>query len=76
MRSATLEIGFTIPAYEETAKLEMDAGVKSILPITFTQEGAVDQISACYMEMPQGGWQQLPAMKLDEGWWEKLQSSC
>jgi hypothetical protein len=60
----------------ETAKLEMDAGVKSILPITFTQEGAVDQISACYMEMPQGGWQQLPAMKLDEGWWEKLQSSC
>jgi hypothetical protein len=60
----------------ETAKLEMDAGVKSILPITFTQEGAVDQVSACYMEMPQGGWQQLPAMKLDEGWWEKLQASC
>ena len=60
----------------ETAKLEMDDNVKTILPITFTAEGAVDQVSACYMEVPAGGFHQQTAMVLDESWWEKLQASC
>ena len=60
----------------ETAKLEMDDDVKTILPITFTAEGAVDQVSACYMEVPAGGFHQQTAMVLDESWWEKLQASC
>lgn len=60
----------------ETVELEMDMDVKTILPITFTAEGAVDQVSRCYMEMPPGGWPRGQIMMLDEGWWEQLQASC
>ena len=59
----------------ETVELDMDSGVQSILPITFTAQGAIDQVSACYIEMPSGGWS-ATTMTLDDAWWQNLQASC
>ena len=61
----------------ESATLELDDDVKSILPITFTAQGSVDKVSRCYIKKPIGGWGRVGGvMTLDQKWWDDLQTSC
>jgi hypothetical protein len=54
---------------DETAELDMNTDVKTVLPVTFTDKGAVDMVSACY-------WVPKANTILDDKWWTTLQSSC
>merc|ERR1712072_294088 len=58
----------------EDAELDLPKTVQTILPITFTAQGAVDMVSRCYWVKPAGGWP-TAGVVLDEAWWNKLQKS-
>lgn len=59
----------------ESAELDVVARIESILPVTFTAQGAVDKVSNCYWKKPASGWS-ASVVTLDEAWWNALQKSC
>merc|ERR1719253_301032 len=40
----------------EAAEMDVSSGVETVLPVTFTAQGAVDMVSSCYWQKPSGGW--------------------
>ena len=61
--------------HNETANVLLEDDVETILPITFTSGGAVDQVSRCYMKKPATGWQRNVTV-LDTAWFDALQKTC
>jgi len=62
-------------AIDEAAELDVDSSVMTVLPVTFTESGAVDMVSQCYMQKPAAGWP-ATSTTLDQAWWDALQKSC
>ena len=59
----------------EIANMLLEDAVKTILPITFTQGGAVDRVSRCYLKKPETGWSENTTV-LDTAWFDALQKTC
>lgn len=57
----------------ESVELDVSDDIQTIMPVTFTSEGAVDKVSRCYFSKPAAGW---GSMIVDGAWWSSLQLSC